>query len=141
LVLSILEDCPKLGDFVFASGRGAGAVNGWSKAKARLDALATQKLRELAPDHPDEAPFPDWHLHDLRRTAATNMAKLGVDRVVIAKVLNHAESEVTAVYDRHRYDAEKRRALDLWSQRLAAIVGGTEGGNVVQLATAARGVN
>ena len=140
LALSILEDCPKLGDFVFASGRGAGAICGWSKAKTRLDKLAAGKVWEIAPD-PDEATFPEWRLHDLRRTAATHMAKLGVDRVVIAKVLNHAESEVTAVYDRHRYDAEKRRALDLWSQRLAAIVGGTEGGNVVQLATAARGVN
>ena len=62
------------------------------------------------------------------------MAKLGVDRVVIGKVLNHAEGEVTAVYDRHRYDAEKRRALDLWGERLAGIVNGTGGGNVVSLA-------
>ena len=138
LALSILEDCPKLGDFVFASGRGAGAVNGWSKAKARLDKLAMQKLRELAADL-DEATFPEWRLHDLRRTGATHMAKLGVDRVVIGKVLNHAESEVTAIYDRHRYDAEKRRALELWAQRLVAIIEGRAAGNVVQLATATRG--
>jgi hypothetical protein len=63
------------------------------------------------------------------------MAKLGVDRVVIAKVLNHAENEVTAIYDRHRYDVEKRRALDLWGERLTAIVSGAhDGGNVVAFA-------
>jgi integrase len=73
-------------------------------------------------------------LHDLRRTAATNLARLGVDRVVIGKVLNHAEQEVTAVYDRHRYEAEKRRALELWGQRLAAIVDGSDGRNVLSLA-------
>jgi hypothetical protein len=61
-------------------------------------------------------------------------ARLGVDRLVIAKVLNHAESGVNAAYDRHRYDREKRRALDLWGQRLKAIVDGTDTGNVVPLA-------
>jgi integrase len=82
------------------------------------------------------AEFATWHLHDLRRTAATQMAKLGVDRVVIGKVLNHAEQEVTAIYDRHGYDAEKRRALELWAQRLEMIVKGTDGDNVVHLAAA-----
>jgi integrase len=133
LALCILEDCPKLGNFVFASGRGAGALSGWSKAKANLEQLATEKLRQLSSDR--DASFPEWRLHDLRRSAATHMAKLGVDRVVIGKVLNHAEREVTAIYDRHRYDIEKRKALDLWSLELASIVAGTGAGNVIQLAS------
>ncbi len=122
LAMAIIEECLPLGDFVFSTGR-ARPISGWSKAKAVLDA---------------KSGVTNWHVHDLRRTAATNMARLGVDRVVIGKVLNHAENEVTAVYDRHQYDLEKRRALELWGQRLAAIADGTDEGNVVSLA-AARG--
>jgi hypothetical protein len=54
---------------------------------------------------------------------------------VIGKVLNHAEQEVTAVYDRHRYDAEKRRALEAWAQRIEEIVGGPDDGKVVSIST------
>jgi len=52
--------------------------------------------------------------HDLRRTAATKMTEAGINRLAISKVLNHAESGVTAVYDRHSYDKEKRQALETW---------------------------
>lgn len=62
--------------------------------------------------------------HDLRRSAASHMASLGISRVVIGKLLNHAEPGVTAVYDRHSYDAEKRHALDAWSTRLKKILTG-----------------
>lgn len=60
--------------------------------------------------------------HDLRRTAASKMVQGGVTRQVVAKVLNHAESGVTAVYDRHSYDPEKRRALLMWQVRLRALL-------------------
>ena len=146
LALSILDDCPKIGDFVFASGRsgavresemaGPVALAGWGKAKERLDQLALRHAKALAAERGENEPkeIAEWRLHDLRRTAATHMARLGVDRLVISKVLNHAEGGVTKGYDRHGYDDEKRRALDLWAQRLRAIVDGTGGGNVVQLA-------
>lgn len=55
-----------------------------------------------------------FNVHDLRRTAATHMAELGVSRLVIGKVLNHAESGVTSIYDRHAYDEEKEEALYTW---------------------------
>ncbi len=73
--------------------------------------------------------------HDLRRTAATAMAGLGIPRVTLGKVLNHVEPGVTAIYDRHGYDLEKRRALDAWGARLAEIVGiaPTAAGNVIEL--------
>ncbi len=60
--------------------------------------------------------------HDLRRTAATHMAAAGVPRLVISKILNHADHEVTAIYDRHSYDKEKREAMDIWSEKLEKIV-------------------
>ncbi len=50
--------------------------------------------------------------HDLRRTAASHMTGMGISRLVVSKVLNHVESGITAVYDQHSYDAEKRAALD-----------------------------
>jgi integrase len=64
----------------------------------------------------------DFRGHDLRRTAASVMASAGVNRLVVAKVLNHVETGVTAVYDRHSYDAEKRAALDLWGRELQRIL-------------------
>ena len=69
--------------------------------------------------------------HDLRRTAASMMASAGVNRVVIGKILNHAEPGVTAVYDRHSYDAEKRQALDAWARTLTAILTHERTANVV----------
>jgi integrase len=56
--------------------------------------------------------------HDLRRTAASNMAALGINRLVISKILNHVETNVTAIYDRHGYNAEKRHALEAWAAHL-----------------------
>jgi len=52
--------------------------------------------------------------HDLRRTAASFMTALGVPRLVVSKILNHTENSVTAIYDRHSYDKEKREALEMW---------------------------
>ena len=60
--------------------------------------------------------------HDLRRTAASLVVSGGVPRLVVSKILNHVETGVTAVYDRHSYDPEKRAALDYWGSRLEQIV-------------------
>jgi integrase len=60
--------------------------------------------------------------HDLRRTAASMMAAGGVSHFIIGRVLNHVERGVTAVYDRHSYDAEKGAALTWWDAKLTAIL-------------------
>ncbi len=60
--------------------------------------------------------------HDLRRTAATFMTSMGISRLVVSKILNHVETGVTAIYDRHSYDEEKREALERWGRTLAGIV-------------------
>ena len=73
--------------------------------------------------------------HDLRRTAASGMTALGIPRLTVSKILNHVETGVTAVYDRHGYDAEKRHALEAWAARLEEIVSGKPAtSNVVSLA-------
>jgi integrase len=63
--------------------------------------------------------------HDLRRTAATLMAGQGVPRLVISRILGHAEGGTTSIYDRHSYDAEKRAALEAWERWLVALLNHT----------------
>jgi integrase len=60
--------------------------------------------------------------HDLRRTAASLMTGMGTSRLTVSKILNHVEPGVTAVYDRHSYDKEKREALEAWSRQLTIMV-------------------
>ncbi len=62
--------------------------------------------------------------HDLRRTAASQMTGSGVSRLTVSKILNHVDGGVTAVYDRHTYDAEKRQALGTWARKLESILTG-----------------
>lgn len=63
-----------------------------------------------------------WTAHDLRRTAASNIAGMGFNRLVVSKILNHAEAGVTSIYDRYSYDNEKREALEAWGTRVGEIV-------------------
>jgi integrase len=85
-------------------------VSGWSRAKQNLDDLSDVK---------------DWRIHDLRRTVATGLQKLGVALVVIEAVLGHtsgSRSGVVGVYQRHSFDAEKRAALEAWGDHVKAII-------------------
>lgn len=73
------------------------------------------------------APRAHWTAHDLRRTAATRMADLGVQPHIIEAVLNHASGHkagVAGIYNRSTYEPEKRQALNLWADRLIAVVEG-----------------
>jgi hypothetical protein len=57
-----------------------------------------------------------------RRTAASMITGMGIPRLTASKILNHVEPGVTAVYDRHSYDREKREALDERSKHLMLMV-------------------
>ncbi len=85
----------------------------------------------------DESSVTDFRPHDLRRTVATYMAKLAVDRTVLGKILNHkglsGDSQVTAIYDRHSYMKEKRQALNRWSHKLLQIIESQEA-NITKIA-------
>jgi hypothetical protein len=63
-----------------------------------------------------------FQLRDFRRTAATNLVKLGTSRFTLKRVLNHVDRDVTAVYDVYGYEPEKRAALDAWAARLQQLV-------------------
>lgn len=75
--------------------------------------------------------------HDLRRTVATYMAKLGVERTTLGKILNHkglaGDSQVTAIYDRHSYMDEKRKAMNRWSKKLKDILEGKTEAKIVDI--------
>ena len=60
--------------------------------------------------------------HDLRRTAASRMAELGVARVVLARILNHTDASVTGIYDRHSYFPEMRAALERWAVEITHLI-------------------
>ncbi len=103
-------------------GEGDGGFSGWSRAKKALDAKL--KLKE------------EWTLHDLRRTAATRMADLGVQPHIIEAVLNHVSGHkagVAGIYNRSAYSKEKREALELWANHLRVIVAKASGANVTTL--------
>ena len=79
-----------------------------------------------------------FRVHDLRRTVGTQLGAMGIDRTTIKKLLNHSEKgDVTAIYDRHRYDDEKRSALMRWDARLKTILTGETAAKVVELRPAA----
>jgi integrase len=79
----------------------------------------------------------DFRIHDLRRTAASNMARLGTDRTVLGKLLNHkglsGDSAITAVYDRYEYMKEKRIALAKWERSLQEIITGEPTTNIIKM--------
>jgi integrase len=107
-------------DPVFPGRRGP--FNGFGKAKAALDEASGVK---------------DWRLHDLRRTMATGLQRLGVRLEVTEAVLNHvagSRAGIIGVYQRHTWSDEKRAALNAWGAHVEAIVEGREsGGNVTPL--------
>ena len=71
--------------------------------------------------------------HDLRRTAATFMAEMGIMDEVIDAILNHAKQGVIKVYNQYRYDKGKQAALEIWEGRLRDILAGKGSGKVVSI--------
>jgi integrase len=65
-----------------------------------------------------------WSPHDLRRTCRTRLAAAGIGDTVAEAVIGHTRKGIAAVYDRHKYEIEKRHALETWEWRLLGIVKG-----------------
>lgn len=110
-VLAILQAVPRFPNcpYIFTARQGK-PIAGFSRAKATLDR---------------HSGVGDWKLHDLRRTAATGMARLGVPPHVADKVLGHKQGTirgVAAIYNRHAYLHERRAALNTWAGFVKGIV-------------------
>ena len=108
---SLLDSVPRIAgsDYVFTVN-GRQPISGWGRAKARLD---------------DATKIANWRLHDLRRTVATGLQRLGVNLQVVESCLGHtagSRSGIVKVYQRHDYANEKSAALEAWGEHVASLV-------------------
>ena len=111
--LEVLRNVPRFtDDFVFSTTLGRIPVNGWSKAKAEIDALMVEEIGDLL----------NWKIHDLRRTVRTRLAALRVPDNVAEMVLGHGKRGLQRVYDQHGYETEMREALEKWAALLMRFV-------------------
>jgi len=109
--VAIIQSLPRISDKYAFSSNGTAPANNFSYNWARL--------RGLLGD------MPPWVIHDLRRTAASGMARLGIGLAVIEKVLNHVGGSfagIVGVYQRHEFADEKRAALEKWADHVEQLV-------------------
>jgi integrase len=125
LAREILATMAGDGELVFTT-TGRSPVSGWSRIKTSLDGAMA---------------IPPWRLHDLRRTAATGMAEIGIAPHIVEAALNHisgAKAGVAGTYNRAAYAPEKRAALERWASHVQGLVCG-QPANIVNMRKA-RGV-
>jgi integrase len=120
--VTLLERAPRVGgsDYVFTT-TGRTSLGGWSAAKRKLDTTV-----QIAP----------WRVHDLRRTVATGMQKLGVVLQVVEAALGHTAGSrggIVGIYQRYDYDSEKKQALAAWGGHVMALIEGREPGKVLPM--------
>jgi integrase len=121
---ALLRGLPRIGDsdFIFTLS-GHRPICCYHLVKNRIDALLVDDM-------------PAWVFHDLRRTFASGLARLGVNLPVIEKLLNHVSGSfagIVGVYQRHAFADEKRGAMQTWARHVDSIVRGAAAGNVVEL--------
>lgn len=123
LALRLLKEIQKStgdADYLFPSSQGSKPIRDDAISKAVRRNESALNIAHFTP-------------HDLRRTVASQMASAGISRLVISKILNHVDSGVTAVYDRHSYDKEKRQALNAWARQLEFVTSGKTASKVVNM--------
>jgi integrase len=130
--LAIIKQALAGGPTGYLFGRGRG-FSGWAHAREALD------KRIGATRDSESRPSDRFHIHDLRRTCAVGMQRLGVRTEVIEVALNHRSGVfrgIVGVYQTHDFLPERRRALDMWANHVEAIVDGQAGANIVPLRSA-----
>ena len=129
LVSGSKEIWPQTGYVLTSTGKNP--ISGFSKSKIAIDdRITTARGGE---------PLESWRVHDLRRTLATGLQRLGVRFEVTEAVLNHisgAKGGVAGIYQRHDWKQEKRAALDAWSTDVERILEEPDRSNVIQLSEA-----
>jgi integrase len=109
--VAIIEGLPRFrsGEHLFSTTHGVRPVNGFSKAKERVDATTG----DLDP----------WVFHDLRRTVRTNLSRCpGLDTEIRERMVAHAQSKMSQTYDLYEFANEKRRGFELWASLLHTIL-------------------
>ena len=114
---AVLDGVPRLvGSRWIFTTTGVSPTSGFAKGKARLDRLMAESARKE---------IPEFVIHDLRRTAASGMARLAIAPHIIESVINHRSgivSGIARVYNRNDYLGEKRAALEAWGRHVLEIV-------------------
>jgi integrase len=113
----LIDAVPRLAGspFVFSTTTTT-PISGWSKVKVRIDTMMQAELGDA---------FEPWRLHDLRRTAATGLERLGVPLQVTEALLGHtagSKSGIAGIYQLHDYAKEKRATIEMWAQHVASLL-------------------
>jgi integrase len=130
---------PQERGFVFST-TGITPVSGYSKAKRLLDERMLKVMHRRQKErggNPQSVKIDEWRLHDLRRTGATNLQALGIPIEVTEAVLNHisgTRAGIAGIYNRYKYEPEKRVALEAWDSRLQELLNRSERPAVAQQA-------
>jgi integrase len=115
-VIALLRATPRLGPYVFTGKSGRG-VTGFTYGKQKLDTA----MAEIS----GGATIEKFILHDLRRTAASGMARLAIAPHVVDRILNHSAGiirGVAAIYNRFEYRDERRAALAAWASYVTGLI-------------------
>lgn len=122
---ALLEALPRFAgsDFVFSSD-GSKPIAAWARAKKQIDKLAA---------------IDPWRVHDLRRTVATGLQRLGVSLQVVEAILGHtagSRAGIVQIYQRYSYADEKRAALEAWGAHVIALIEGRPVGKILPMTRA-----
>lgn len=130
-ILNCVERIAGASGLIFTT-TGETPLSGFHKGRNHI----AERMAKIASEEAGQpVTLPHWTFHDLRRTAATGMARLGIPVRVTEAVLNHVSGTgggIVAVYQRHDYADEKRDALNAWARLVADLVDGT-GDNIVRI--------
>ena len=110
-----------LGQLKSLTGEGAYVLP--ARADAKKDhSYSDRVLSRAVRENEDDFGIEHFTPHDLRRTAASFMTKIGVPQLHVEKVLNHSTGDIAEAYERHDYLPEKRAALEKWGEHLTALL-------------------
>jgi site-specific recombinase XerD len=128
----LIASLPQTAPFVLSTNGGRSPISGFSKMKARLDG----RMREIAKKEDPSAVIEPWKLHDIRRSTASGMQRLGIRHEVIERALNHVSGKFAGIgglYQRDPLTEQVRAAAERWSQHLQGLLAGEPAKNVVPL--------
>jgi hypothetical protein len=137
-IVAMLDSLPRgnADDFLFSKNSGLSPVNSWSKDKRDLDRLMLRTWRALGRLKGEDRrgrTFPRFVIHDVRRSIRTGLSALPIPHEIREACLAHRKGGVHGIYDLYENLEERRRALQLWEQKLLSIVEPPKGdANVVR---------
>jgi integrase len=127
-LLNELKERPQAGPYLFSHNGGRSPLRNYSQSKREFDPLMVDAL--------GKAP-PRWTVHDLRRTARTKLAALGVPDTIAELAVGHAKKSLQRIYDLHSYQGELRQAFEKLAGAIRDIVTPPDPDKIVKLKPAA----